>query len=150
MASQYLWRSEWRLSSRLTIYRALCPMTFLFASSEFCKKPSRIQQNTAKCGSSKHNCGERKVRFISRLKIREQALISKRQREAAGLALSACESGLNWWTAGSQLSRGPNLVPRSTFGCLSVRENILHGQPAEEYRQDLGTSGVKIEVVKDR
>ena len=83
----------WRLTSKPTICPALCHRTFLFASSEYCKKPSTIRQNTVGYGTSKCDCGELRMRFISRLAIPARALTAKRQRRTEGLASSAWRSG---------------------------------------------------------
>jgi hypothetical protein len=80
---------KWRLTAKSTICQSLCRRTFHFASSEFCKKPCKIRQNTVGYGTSKLNCGERRVRFISRLATPALALTSMRQRRAEGLASSA-------------------------------------------------------------
>jgi len=70
-----------------------CRRTFLFASSEFYKKPSTMPQNTAGCVTSKYDCGKRRMRFISMLGIQAQALTAKRQgRRAGGLVSSAWKS----------------------------------------------------------
>ena len=49
--------------------------------------------NTAGFGTSKCDCGERRMRSISRLAIPAQALIAKRQKRAEGSASSAWRSG---------------------------------------------------------
>jgi signal transduction histidine kinase len=49
--------------------------------------------NTAGYGASKCNCGERRVRFISRLGIPARALTGKRQSRTEGWASSAWRSG---------------------------------------------------------
>jgi hypothetical protein len=68
-----------------------CRRTFLYAS--YFKKRSITQQNTAGYGTSKCNCGERQMRFISRSAIPARALIAKRQRPAEVWALSPWSSG---------------------------------------------------------
>jgi hypothetical protein len=83
-----------RLTAKSTICQSLCHRTFHFACSEFCKKPCIIQQNIAGCGTSRLNCGERRMRFISRLATPALALTSLRQRRAEGLASSAWRSVL--------------------------------------------------------
>ena len=72
---------------------APCRRTFLCASSEFCKKPSTIRRNTVEYGSSKCACGERRMRFNSRLRIPARALTAKQQRRAVVLVSSAWRSG---------------------------------------------------------
>jgi hypothetical protein len=84
---------RWRLTSEPTIYPALCRRTSLFASSEFCRKPSTIPQNTVGDGTSKFACREHQMRFISRLATRARALTAKRQRRAEVLDSSAWRSG---------------------------------------------------------
>ena len=56
---------KWRLTAKSTIYQSRCRRTSHFASSEFCKKPCTIQQNTVGYSTSRLNCGERwRMRFI--------------------------------------------------------------------------------------
>jgi hypothetical protein len=83
---------RWRLNSKTTTCPALCRRTFLFASSESGKKPSTIRQNTVGYGTSKCDCGERRMRFISRLATPARGLTLKGQRRAEGLASQAWRS----------------------------------------------------------
>ena len=45
-----------------------------------------MQQSTVEYGTSKSDCGERRMIFISRFAILALALIAKRQRRDEGLA----------------------------------------------------------------
>ena len=71
----------------------LCRRTFLFASSESCKRPYAMRQNTVGHSTSKWDCGERRMRFISRSATPAQALTAKRQKRVEGLASSAWRNG---------------------------------------------------------
>ena len=57
------------------------------------QEASTIRRNTVEYGSSKCACGERRMRFISRLRIPVRALTAKRQKRAEGLVSSAWRSG---------------------------------------------------------
>jgi signal transduction histidine kinase len=73
--------------------RPLAPNISLCLFRVLSRKPSTIRQNTVGFGTSKCDCGERRMRSISRLAIPAQALIAKRQNRAEGSASSAWRSG---------------------------------------------------------